>query len=87
MNKNFRLSVFLILRYNSAAKIFDALFAIIFGITMARILDPLVFGLLAIALIFTVISAIFIDFGTSDAVIRHDEKKNKQLIFKFYILA
>ena len=85
MNKNFRLSVFSSLRYNSAAKIFDALFAIIFGITMARILDPSVFGLLAIASIFTGISAIFIDFGTGDAVIRHDEKKiNNQFLSSIF---
>ena len=81
MNKNFRLSIFSSLRYNSTAKIFDALFAIIFGITMAKILDPSVFGLLAIALIFIGISAIFIDFGTGDGVIRHYEKKiNNQFL-------
>ena len=85
MNKNFRLSVFSSLRYNSAAKIFDALFTIIFGITMARILDPSVFGLLAIASIFTGISAIFIDFGTGDAIIRYDEKKiNNQFLSSIF---
>ena len=40
---------------------------------MARILDPSVFGILAMASIFTGISSLLIDFGTGDAIIRHDD--------------
>jgi O-antigen/teichoic acid export membrane protein len=67
--------VFKALRYNSAAKILEVLFAITYGVFMARMLGPSIFGILAMASIFTGISVVFIDFGTGDAIIRHDEDK------------
>ncbi len=72
---NLKQQVFTGLRYNSAAKILDALFAVSYGVFMARILGPSVYGILAMASIFTGISALLIDFGTGDAIIRHDEDK------------
>jgi O-antigen/teichoic acid export membrane protein len=74
-NNSLRQGVFAGLRYNSAAKILEVLFAVSYGVFMARLLDPSVFGVLAMASIFTGISAIFIDFGTGDAIICHDEDK------------
>ena len=74
-NTNLKQQIFTGLRYNSAAKILEALFAVSYGVFMARMLGPSVFGILAMASIFTGISALLIDFGTGDAIIRHDEDK------------
>lgn len=67
--------VFTGLRFNTAAKIFEALFTVCYGLVMARMLGPSVFGILAMASVFTGISALLTDFGTGDAIIRHDEEK------------
>ena len=77
MVKNISLNqqVFLGLRYNTSAKIFEALFTVFYGLFMARMLGPSVFGVLAMASVFTGISALLTDFGTGDAIIRHDEEK------------
>jgi len=72
-NISFNQQVFKGLKYNTLAKVLDAIFAIFYGVFMARILDPSVFGILAMASIFTGISALLIDFGTGDAIIRHKE--------------
>lgn len=77
MVKNISLNqqVFLGLRYNTSAKIFEALFTVFYGLFMARMLGPSVFGVLAMASVFTGVSALLTDFGTGDAIIRHDEER------------
>lgn len=75
INSTLHQKVYTGLRYNSAAKIFEAVFTVVFAVIMARLLDPSVFGILAMSSIFTGISTIFINFGTGDAIIRHDEDK------------
>lgn len=73
-------SFFKNLKYSFLARAVEALFTILFGITMARLIEPSDFGILAMSAIFTGISSILIDFGTGEAIIRIKKDKN------FYLL-
>jgi len=48
-------------------------FNFIVSIIMARLLAPEIFGLLAMATVFTSINNLFVDFGTRDAIVRQKE--------------
>ena len=67
--------VIIAFRFSTASKIFEVIVILVVAVVMARLLGPKDFGVIAMCSIFTGISAIFIEFGTGEAIIRHDEDK------------
>ncbi|MDC0470410.1 lipopolysaccharide biosynthesis protein [Candidatus Pseudothioglobus singularis] len=61
------------LRFSAVSKIFEVITFLFIAIVMARLLEPEDFGLIAMCSVFTGISALLVDLGTSDAIIRSDE--------------
>jgi O-antigen/teichoic acid export membrane protein len=61
------------MRYSGLGTIVQYSFQLIVSIIMARLLAPEIFGLMAMATVFTGINNIFADFGTRDAIIRHEK--------------
>tara|TARA_B110000261_G_scaffold156736_1_gene190981 strand:- start:13 stop:1479 length:1467 start_codon:yes stop_codon:yes gene_type:complete len=63
------------LKFSSASKIFEIILGLVIAIIMARLLAPKDFGIIAMCSVFTGISALLINLGTSDVIIRQDEDK------------
>jgi len=60
-------------RYTTLTSILQYVFSFAISVAMARLLDPETFGLLAMATVFTSINNLLVDFGTRDAIIRHEK--------------
>jgi len=73
--KNLNLDAIAGLRFSTASKIFEIIAILIIVMILARLIEPKDFGIMAMCSVFTGISALLIDFGTSDAIIRHKEEK------------
>lgn len=75
-NKNFRYKLLSGLRWTVLNRFGVSLISFLVTLLMARLLNPGDFGLVAMAVVFTGISLVFVDLGTKDAIIR--EKNNTQ---------
>ena len=71
-------------RYSAIANAVRYIFNFIVVIIMARLLAPEIFGLLAMAMVFTSINTLFVDFGTRDAIIRHEDVDREFLSSLFW---
>ena len=61
--------------------------ALFIAIFMARLLEPKDFGIIAMCSVFTGISALLVDLGTSDAIIRHEaDKTNNRFLSSIFWL-
>ena len=61
---------------------FKSFFNFLTPIILARILGPEVFGLMALALILVGFSQIFVDFGTTEAIIK--KRKFLEIFYHLY---
>jgi len=75
INNNLESNAIVGLRFSAASKIFEIIIILFIAIFMARLLEPKDFGIIAMCSIFTGISALLVDLGTSDAIIRHEADK------------
>jgi len=60
-------------RFSAITNIVRQIFNFTVTIIMARLLSPEIFGMLAMATVFTGVNRLFVDFGTKDAIIRHQD--------------
>lgn len=74
MEENSILKIFSGLRWSAFRSISQAVFSLIIPIILARLLLPEDFGLVAMATVFTGISALLLDFGTGAAIIQKQQQ-------------
>ena len=75
MDQNLKVASIKALKFSTASKLFEVFATLIITMVMARLVEPKDFGIIAMCSVFTGVSALLVDFGTSDAIIRQKEKK------------
>jgi len=71
-------------RYSALATAVQSTINFVVAIIIARLLAPEIFGLLAMATVFTGFSNLIVGFGTHDAIIRHEDVNRKFLSSIFW---